>query len=224
MIRLLPLLACAGCAVLFQEHLPDDHTPAQEPRCSTSPGWYLWDALIAAGDAALILDADQVAPGNTQQLVTVAALSGIAHGISAIRGISWRSDCEEARAAWDARPREVPVVRHRMPAGMHGWCFDAVKGPRCFRSAAACSQAYRRSDAALTACEEHGAPTGGFRCCGATCARGADGDDCVDAEIVWCFEPELGRGAQCLVSSDACEAARATVVDRATIGACVEAR
>jgi hypothetical protein len=207
----------AGCAALFQEHLSSEYAGTNEPRCSTSKGWYLWDGLIVAGDAAILLADGNTIP-NSNEVIGVAVLSGVVHFFSMIAGSKWASECEAARHAYDENTRALmaapPPVRRRLrsvPASVASGAFFCASSPTvvsasiCAHGEAACEQA---RNAAL----------GGV----------ADLAECAPTEIVFCFQPELGseRRARCAASLAACaaqhDAVVAAVSDTSTIGTCVD--
>lgn len=200
----LVLVMCSGCALLFQERLSDHYDPGREPRCSTTPGWYLWDGLIAVSEAA-VLAAD--ANGNvhlTSQEQLVAAAVGVVHLVSAVRGYGWVGDCEAAREAYDRGPQMTAQTSRRLGVTTPdpvGWlCMDSAATPaagQCARLEAACVD------------------TRALRI-----ARAPDLTPCAPAEVAWCFRTGDGR-LRCSPRRDACDAQLAAAgVD----GACEETR
>lgn len=154
------LLSVGGCSVLFMEKLPDDYDPRkEEPRCTASQGFAVWDAVIAGGDAAaLLLVANADTQGdpkakNAQQTFMIAlAAEGVMHLVSGIMGSSWASECTLARAERDAfvdeqsklaerrlfrprpRPKVTPMAPPPPPRGFY--CASDV----CAREKSACEQ------------------------------------------------------------------------------------
>lgn len=119
-------LAASGCSLVFMETLPSNHQPQQEPRCTTTQGWALWDTLIAGSYLALgvgtyiqserLLDdlhegdprddddiSDIRRSRNNFLLLAGAGLS--AYGYSAVYGSIQSGECAEARAKHDALVR-----------------------------------------------------------------------------------------------------------------------
>lgn len=125
-IGIAALIALSGCSLVFMETLPDNYTTAQEPRCTTSAGWPLWDLLIAGtnlvvGAASFIQserllseyseddprDEDDISDVKKQRN-TAMLLSGsvaVVYGSSMVYGLRQSSKCKEARAARDAYQR-----------------------------------------------------------------------------------------------------------------------
>ncbi len=154
------LLALSGCAFLFQEHVQSPHAGSSEPRCTTSPGWYLWDGLIAVGDGGLLLLNDRqgnpLINGPTAAAVIV---SGIVHFGSMIRGYEWAAECEQARADYDRQRTAAPVALPIVTEGQSRWCFRASHDALCFRSPAACTKMRRQTKSARGECEHRGSAT-----------------------------------------------------------------
>jgi hypothetical protein len=241
MRHVLALLALSGCAAMFQDHEPSyrlDH----EPRCSTSAGWRVVDAGGAVLGGLTAIKYAQDDPVN-YTVVGVATLLAVVHAISAVSGVGWAGECEDARRDYDRQRGEPRMSRAVLPEGVHGWCYGAPSGPRCFRSEEACAKATWEADAVTSACAEQGAgpppPSGSFFCAtsptvaaASLCAHGEaaceqargvaiaavpDLGPCAAATAVYCFRPDVGgEVARCAATAESCAAQHDAVAASST--------
>lgn len=176
----------SGCVWLFQEHESQPYVPNHEPRCTTSPGWWVLDGIGVPFDAALVVtkhdDGASLAIGLTSLAIDLTA---------AVTGIVWAGQCSDAREEYDARPTPAEIVRdpdrEAAPAERRtrGWfCASSettAGAGLCARDRQACEQA--REAAAVAA---------------------PDLEPCEPVEAAWCFLLADGR-RRCTVSEDACK-------------------
>lgn len=203
------LASIPGCSFLFQERLPSGYTGQTEPRCSTAPGWWLWDGLIAATDVGVLaLDNDRHFLSQVEFVTFVA--SAVLHVGSMARGKGWADDCEEARDAYDnpQAARSQPAVPRPHRPEPKGWlCASSPSTP------------------GASACARYEADCVGVR--ELRVAATPDLGQCLPLELAWCFQPDLGK-PRCAPDVAGCEAQRAPVlasaVDAEMVGACVETR
>jgi len=213
------LIAGPGCALLFQEHLAHGYISQVEPRCSTAPGWYLWDGLIVLGDAVLLLHDEESDVKILSEEATLGVLVyAVAHLASFTRGREWAVECEDARRRFDEGGTAVPpgaasVQRARTqrdpPVNKGFFCSSSpTVSPAsiCKRNEATCEQG--RTAAML------GVP---------------DMSACALVDVAWCFAPGLGGQdpARCAGIAEACAAQHDAAVasgDASTVGTCVEVR
>ena len=132
MHRVAIAMLLGSCSWALMETLPYKQDVRREPRCTGIKGFVALDVLATLADGAAILIAAQNkttdANGNPQlangasTAITVAAIDGVLHLVSAITGSGWADKCVEARAAHDALP--LPVA-YRSPADA-GIAVDAA--------------------------------------------------------------------------------------------------
>src|SRR5262249_21154994 len=81
-----------------------DYNRSHEPRCSTSPGWVVVDALVGGSDLAVagVILAKGVNNNEAAAGILVSSLiEGLVFGASAATGVHWISDCNQARREYD---------------------------------------------------------------------------------------------------------------------------
>ncbi len=210
-IAMLVALALPGCAFLFQEHVSSEYAYHSEPRCTTSPGWYVLDGLMAAGDAAILFVDDRSAKTLGPAVFATALVSGLIHFGSMVHGYRWADECDGARREYDLR-YAPPQPGNRISSGhlpvVHVGFFcasspTAATASMCKRNESTCE--HDRA-AALTATPDIGA--------------------CELADVAYCFD--VGDAIRCSGTTAACAAQRdeaaAMASDSTTIGACAKAR
>ena len=172
----------SGCAWMFQDHEPQPYIPNHEPRCTTSPGWWMVDGVSVPFDVGFA-----IAERNDSAVLAINLAGLVIDVASMVTGIVWASACRDARAQYDARPGQLPqpvyVVRPRDAASSgHGWfCASSPNGVGlCTRDLGSCATA---RDAAASAGGEPGA--------------------CRLAKTAWCFDLAAG-GVRCFPSQDGC--------------------
>lgn len=175
-IALVVALAVSGCAFAFQERLPSQYAGNTTPYCSTTRGWYLWDFFAAASNVAV---AGSVNTGDAGSAYFIGA--AILHLISGAAGSQWRTECEDARAAYETQPQQITIVRHVEPARRGFFCADSPRGTvLCRRDQLDCE---RDREVASVATPDIGA--------------------CTAVPSVWCVTGEDDK-SRCYSSKHAC--------------------
>lgn len=144
----LSLVLLSGCSWLFQEHLASDRRKTDEPRCSTTPGWWLLDALLGAGNGLIAIDAASAnpKPDNANAVLAGALVGLVIHTASGISGERWAAECHDAQRAWDRGERgPVAPVDVTAPKADAEFCFgyDLTHGghqDKCKPSADECER------------------------------------------------------------------------------------
>lgn len=143
-------MVMTGCAWTFQEHEPQPYVVDHEPRCTTTPGWWLIDGISVGGDVALAIGSRDngalLGVGLTSAAIDLAAMA---------TGTIWASECRDARRAYDERPEQLGERPRPRPAP-RGWCFDVGGGEfACYRTQEACAAEIDRAVVARGECERH---------------------------------------------------------------------
>jgi hypothetical protein len=106
----------SGCSWVFVEPLPDRHVSGDFADCTTSPAAPVIDTLFALTNlGSAIYVGGQDSP-NKGAAMTAGALFGALWLSSAVYGYFKTSDCRDAQADYEDRPRAHPLPRAR-PVG-----------------------------------------------------------------------------------------------------------
>jgi hypothetical protein len=94
-------VALAGCAWLFQDHLPSEYTGRSEPMCTSSAGWATVDGVFAVLNVVGVIGTasdDQLSDETKRAYIVGGVIWGLIHVASGATGAGWASECRKARA------------------------------------------------------------------------------------------------------------------------------